>query len=77
MLPSKCDPSELKKAKRPGTSLPHVSYTALARPAKKSFAVITPTNSKLFCEFNIVLSGVRPIISSGAIQINKNIISYE
>lgn len=29
--PSQCEPSELKKAIRPGTVLPHVLYTALAR----------------------------------------------
>uniref|UniRef100_A0A182QFP6 Uncharacterized protein n=1 Tax=Anopheles farauti TaxID=69004 RepID=A0A182QFP6_9DIPT len=57
---------ELKNATLPGTRLPHVSYTARARPCKNSFAVITPTNTSVFCELCGISDGCSPIISSAA-----------
>ena len=69
--PSEIDPSELKNAILPGACLPHVLYTALARELRKSCEVITPTNTKFRCEFVVVSSLVKFIISNGAENITN------
>lgn len=73
--PSETDPSELKNAILPGVCLPQVLYTALARELRKSCEVITPTNTKFRCEFVVVSSLVKLIISNGAENCRKKYIN--
>lgn len=64
--PSLDEPSDEKNAILPGTVRPHVSYTDFALVPKKSFDVITPTKTRVRCEFDGVSSVVKLIMSNGA-----------
>lgn len=65
-LPSHDEPSELKKAMRPGTDFPHVLYTAFALDSRKSLDVMTPTKTNVRWLLSGVSSAVKLIISKGA-----------